>query len=71
MAVAAGADHELADAVLGIGRPVGVQRGEPLVVVVVPAQHHVRAGGVEGPPERLSSVASSPWLPEENRGWCQ
>ena len=50
---AAGADHELADAVLRIGLAGRVLRRETLVVVVVPRQHDVRSGGVEGPPERV------------------
>ena len=52
-------------------RPVAGLGREPLVVVVVPVELDIRAGGVEGRPacprrRRVAVLAGA-----ENRGWCQ
>ena len=49
---AAGAGDELADSAGGISLAGWVLRREPLVLVVVPVDHEVGAGGVEVAPER-------------------
>jgi len=71
---AAGADHELADAVDGIMVAEWVLRGEALVVVIVAVEHQVGTGGVERVPERtdgpgLAFVAGGePWVVPEGEG---
>ena len=49
---AAGADHELDDAALGVGVAVRVLRAEPLVGVVMPGEDHVDPLLVEQGPDR-------------------
>jgi hypothetical protein len=49
--LAAGADHELADASGRVGPAGRGLGGEAFVVMVVADQHHVRAGPVERAPE--------------------
>ncbi len=44
---AAGADHELADAVSGVGALVGVLRREAFIVVIVAVQDHVGVGRLQ------------------------
>jgi len=43
VALAAGADDELTDPVLGSGLPGGIDGGEAFVAVSVTIEHHVRA----------------------------
>jgi hypothetical protein len=50
-ALSSGSDHELADAVLGIGFPVRVLRCEPFVVVLVAAQREIHASLLERAPD--------------------
>src|SRR3990170_1442040 len=52
VALAAGADDEVPDAVR-VGPLVGILRGDPLVAVVVPVQHDIRTRLVERLPERF------------------
>src|SRR5690606_3453026 len=63
---AAGADHELADAV-GVGVAVGVLRREALVVVVVAGEREVDARLVSHPPE-LAQVAVAAVRPGAEAG---
>ena len=68
MALAAGADGELPDAVRRVGdgrRGQGrarLHRGRPLVDVVVAVEQDVDAGRVEVVPQRLERLGSS-WCP--------
>ena len=53
VALAPCAHHELPDAPLRVCPPLGILRGETLVVVVVTVENHVGTRGVEGFPKRL------------------
>src|SRR5215831_4810006 len=43
MILAPGANHEFANSVLSVQFSIRVLRGKPLVIVIVPIHHHVRA----------------------------
>ncbi len=53
------ADNELSDAMGLIEAPPWVLRREPLVIVIVPVEHHVGAGRIQDIPERLDRQVRS------------